>query len=59
MKVLAELVSIGTLLAFGVVCAGVVKMRQDAPDLPRPYEVQLSPLPIEERTISNVLWPLT
>ncbi|KAJ1496085.1 cationic amino acid transporter, partial [Baffinella frigidus] len=36
--VLAELVSIGTLLAFGVVCAGVVKMRRDAPDLPRPYQ---------------------
>jgi APA family basic amino acid/polyamine antiporter len=41
--VLAELVSIGTLLAFAIVCAGVVKMRNDAPELKRPFEVPFSP----------------
>ena len=59
MKVLAELVSIGTLLAFGVVCAAVLKMRKDAPDLPRPYTVQFPPLPTEDRITSNDLRTLS
>jgi len=35
--VLGQLVSIGTLLAFVLVCAGVVVLRRTAPDLPRPF----------------------
>jgi len=34
---LGELVSIGTLIAFIVVCAGVVVLRYTRPDLPRPF----------------------
>jgi APA family basic amino acid/polyamine antiporter len=33
-----ELVSIGTLLAFAIVCAGVVVLRITQPDLPRPFK---------------------
>jgi APA family basic amino acid/polyamine antiporter len=32
-----ELVSIGTLFAFTIVCIGVVVLRRIAPDLPRPF----------------------
>ena len=32
-----ELVSIGTLLAFAIVCAGVLTLRITEPDLPRPF----------------------
>jgi APA family basic amino acid/polyamine antiporter len=38
---LGELVSIGTLLAFVVVCAGVLVLRSTRPDLPRPFRVPL------------------
>ena len=36
---LAELVSIGTLLAFLIVCAGVLVLRVSRPDLERPFRV--------------------
>jgi len=36
---LGELVSIGTLMAFIVVCAGVLVLRYTRPDLPRPFRV--------------------
>lgn len=36
---LGELVSIGTLLAFIVVCLGVLVLRHTRPDLPRPFKV--------------------
>jgi basic amino acid/polyamine antiporter, APA family len=36
---LGELVSIGTLMAFVVVCAGVLVLRYTRPDLPRPFRV--------------------
>jgi APA family basic amino acid/polyamine antiporter len=36
-KVLGELVSIGTLFAFILVCAGVLYLRRTQPDLPRPF----------------------
>ncbi len=36
---LGELVSIGTLIAFIVVCAGVLVLRRTRPDLPRPFRV--------------------
>ena len=36
---LAELVNIGTLLAFFVVCIGVIVLRIKHPDMPRPFKV--------------------
>jgi len=36
---LAELVNIGTLTAFVIVCAGVVAMRRRHPELPRPFKI--------------------
>ena len=36
---LGELVSIGTLIAFIVVCLGVLVLRYTRPDLPRPFRV--------------------
>jgi APA family basic amino acid/polyamine antiporter len=38
-EILGELVSIGTLVAFIVVCAGVLVLRYTRPDLPRPFRV--------------------
>jgi APA family basic amino acid/polyamine antiporter len=38
--VLGELVSIGTLIAFVVVCIGVLVLRKTRPDLPRPFRVK-------------------
>lgn len=40
----AELVNIGTLAAFALVCLGVVILRYTKPDLPRPFKTPLSPL---------------
>ncbi|MBA3555503.1 MAG: amino acid permease [Gemmatimonadales bacterium] len=40
---LGELVSIGTLFAFGIVCAGVLVLRYTDPDIPRPFRTPLSP----------------
>lgn len=37
--ILGELVSIGTLLAFAIVCAGVFVLRFTDPDIPRPFRV--------------------
>ena len=39
-NILGELVSIGTLVAFIVVCIGVVVLRYTRPDLPRPFRVK-------------------
>jgi len=36
-KLLGELISTGTLLAFGAVCAAVIRMRQRQPDRERPF----------------------
>jgi APA family basic amino acid/polyamine antiporter len=44
LKVLADLVNIGTLLAFVIVCAAVLVMRRKNPDLPRPFRTPLVPL---------------
>jgi APA family basic amino acid/polyamine antiporter len=41
--VLGQLVSIGTLLAFVLVCIGVVKLRRTAPDLERPFRTPWVP----------------
>jgi APA family basic amino acid/polyamine antiporter len=42
--VLGELVSIGTLLAFVIVCAGVWVMRVKRPELVRPFRTPMVPL---------------
>jgi APA family basic amino acid/polyamine antiporter len=41
---LLNLCSIGTLLAFIIVCSGVLVLRRKRPDLPRPFKVPLVPL---------------
>jgi APA family basic amino acid/polyamine antiporter len=41
--ILGELVSIGTLLAFMIVCAGVLALRYTDPGLPRPFRAPFSP----------------
>ncbi|MBK1723104.1 APC family permease [Thiocystis violacea] len=40
----AELVNIGTLAAFLLVCIGVVTLRRTHPDLPRPFKTPWSPM---------------
>jgi basic amino acid/polyamine antiporter, APA family len=40
---LGELVSIGTLLAFAIVCAGVLVLRYTDPNIPRPFRTPLVP----------------
>jgi APA family basic amino acid/polyamine antiporter len=40
---LGELVSIGTLFAFGIVCAGVLVLRYTDPERPRPFRTPLVP----------------
>jgi APA family basic amino acid/polyamine antiporter len=40
---LGELVSIGTLLAFAIVCGGVLVLRYTDPDIPRPFRVPFVP----------------
>ncbi|MGQ0701480.1 MAG: amino acid permease [Panacagrimonas sp.] len=40
----AELVNLGTLSAFFLVCASVMVMRRTRPDMPRPFRVPLVPL---------------
>lgn len=41
--ILGQLVNIGTLLAFIIVCAGVWILRKRRPDLPRPFKTPLVP----------------
>jgi basic amino acid/polyamine antiporter, APA family len=43
-SILGELVSIGTLLAFVIVCAGVWVLRKRRPDLHRPFKTPMVPL---------------
>jgi APA family basic amino acid/polyamine antiporter len=43
-SVLGELVSMGTLLTFVIVCAGVIILRRTRPDLARPFRTPGSPL---------------
>jgi APA family basic amino acid/polyamine antiporter len=43
-NILGELVSIGTLLAFVIVCAGVWVLRRTNPELQRPFRTPLVPL---------------
>ncbi|MFB2981766.1 amino acid permease [Microseira sp. BLCC-F43] len=54
-SILGELVSIGTLLAFLIVCIAVVVLRRTRPDLPRPFKTPLVPLvPILGALISGL-----
>jgi APA family basic amino acid/polyamine antiporter len=40
---IAQIVNIGTLAAFTVVCAGVIVLRYTKPDMPRPFKTPLNP----------------
>src|SRR5881275_948848 len=54
--ILGELVSIGTLLAFVIVCAGVWMLRRTDPQLPRPFKTPLVPfVPIMGALISLLM----
>lgn len=44
LKVLADLVNIGTLFAFVIVCAAVLILRYTRPEVPRPFRTPLVPL---------------
>ncbi len=44
LDVLLDLVNIGTLSAFAIVCAGVLYLRKTRPDIQRPFRVPLVPL---------------
>ncbi len=37
LNVLGDVISMGTLLAFGIVCGGLLVLRRTRPDLPRPF----------------------
>ncbi len=41
---LAELVNIGTLAAFVLVCGGVIALRKTKPDMPRPFRLGFHPV---------------
>jgi len=43
-NILGELVSIGTLLAFVIVCVGIIFLRYKRPELKRPFKTPLVPL---------------
>jgi APA family basic amino acid/polyamine antiporter len=43
-SVLSELVSIGTLLAFVIVCIGIIVLRKTKPNIPRPFRTPWVPL---------------
>jgi basic amino acid/polyamine antiporter, APA family len=44
LDILADLISIGVLLAFVVVCLGVLVLRRTRPDVPRPFRVPFAPV---------------
>ncbi len=44
LDLLGELISIGTLLAFAIVCAGIVILRRRMPDVERPFRTPWVPL---------------
>jgi len=43
MGIVGELVSIGTLFAFAIVCGGVLVLRYTRPDIPRPFKTPFVP----------------
>jgi basic amino acid/polyamine antiporter, APA family len=54
LDILADLVSIGILLAFAVVCIAVLVMRRTRPDVPRPFRVPWAPF----TCVLGALWCL-
>jgi len=62
LSLLGQLISIGTLLAFAVVCAGVVVLRITQPNAPRPFRTPLvwitAPLGIAMCLFMMVFLPL-
>jgi APA family basic amino acid/polyamine antiporter len=44
LDLLADLISMGILLAFAVVCIGVLVLRYTRPDAPRPFRVPWAPV---------------
>src|SRR5262249_31583599 len=44
LSVLGDMVSLGTALAFAIVCISVLYLRKAHPDLPRPFKVPLYPI---------------
>jgi len=44
MEIVTQLVSIGTLFAFAIVCGAVLVLRYTRPDIPRPFKTPLVPL---------------
>jgi APA family basic amino acid/polyamine antiporter len=54
LSVLGELISIGTLLAFVIVSAGVLTLRRRYPDLPRPFRVPALPLVAGTAIVSSL-----
>ncbi|MDR2791261.1 MAG: amino acid permease [Tannerellaceae bacterium] len=44
LHVLSELVSIGTLMAFSIVCLSIVVLRKTRPEIPRPFRVPFVPV---------------
>lgn len=44
LDLLGELISIGTLMAFAIVCLGILILRKTRPDLPRPFKTPFVPL---------------
>jgi APA family basic amino acid/polyamine antiporter len=44
LDILGELTSMGTLIAFAAVCAGVWILRRTQPNLPRPFRIKFAPL---------------
>jgi amino acid transporter len=55
---LFEMTSIGTLVAFMIVSAGVIILRQRMPDLPRGFKVPLYPL-VPLGAIAGCIWVIT
>jgi APA family basic amino acid/polyamine antiporter len=55
LKVLAELVNIGTLFAFVVVCAAVLVMRYTRPDVHRPFRTPLVPFVPVAGMLANLM----
>ncbi len=55
LKVLAELVNIGTLFAFVVVCAAVLVMRYTRPDVYRPFRTPLVPFVPVAGMLANLM----
>ncbi|CAA9287532.1 MAG: Uncharacterized amino acid permease, GabP family, partial [uncultured Adhaeribacter sp.] len=43
-RIVGEMTSIGTLLAFVIVCAGIIILRKTNPEIPRAFKTPLVPL---------------